>query len=60
MPNVKNGSIILFHTSVKNTVTALDEILSVLQKDGWQFVTVEELILKDNFTFDHEGRQIKA
>ena len=60
LPNVKNGSIILFHTSVKNTVTALDEILSVLQKDGWQFVTVEELILKDNFTFDHEGRQIKA
>ena len=60
LPNVKNGSIILFHTSVKNTVTALDEILSVLQKNGWQFVTVKELILKDNFTFDHDGRQIKA
>lgn len=58
LPNVKNGSIILFHTSVKNTVPALDEILSSLKNDGWQFVTVEDLILKNEFTFDHEGRQI--
>lgn len=57
--NVKNGSIILFHNDVENAPAALDEILTKLIADGWEFVTVEDLIIKDNFTFDPSGRQIK-
>ncbi len=54
---VRNGSIILFHNDVENTPSALDEILTKLSADGWQFVSVEDLISKDNFTLNHEGRQ---
>ena len=57
---VQNGSIILFHNGVENTPEALDKILTKLQKDGYEFVTVSELIYWDNYEIDHTGRQIKA
>ena len=53
----QNGSIILFHNGVKNTLEALDKILSKLEKDGYEFVTVSELIYWDNYEIDHTGRQ---
>ena len=37
---VQNGSIILFHNGVENTPEALDKILTKLEKDGYEFVTV--------------------
>ena len=55
---VQNGSIILFHNGVENTPEALDKILTKLEKDGYEFVTVSELIYWDNYTIDHTGRQI--
>ncbi len=55
--NVQNGSIILFHNGVENTPAALDKILSKLEKDGYEFVTVSELIYWDNYKIDHTGRQ---
>ena len=58
--NVQNGSIILFHNGVENTPEALDKILTKLEKDGYEFVTVSELIYWDNYKIDHTGRQIKA
>ena len=56
---VQNGSILLFHNGVENTPEALDKILTKLEKDGYEFVTVSELIYWDNYEIDHSGRQIK-
>ncbi|MEG1550753.1 MAG: polysaccharide deacetylase family protein [Oscillospiraceae bacterium] len=53
----ENGSIILFHNDVKNTPEALKEILKRLSKKGFSFVTVSELIYKDNFKIDNAGKQ---
>lgn len=44
--NVKEGDIILMHDSFQSTVSATEEIIDILQKDGYEFVTVEELILE--------------
>ncbi len=54
----QNGSIILFHNGVENTPEALDKILTKLKTDGYEFVTVSELIYWDNYELDHAGRQI--
>ena len=56
--NVKPGSIVLFHNAAKNTPAALPTILETLTKDGYKIVPVSELIYRDNFTMNHEGRQI--
>lgn len=54
---VQNGSILLFHNGVENTPEALDKILTKLEKDGYEFVTVSELIYCDNYEIDHTGKQ---
>ena len=54
---VQNGSILLFHNGVENTPEALDKILTKLEKDGYEFVTVSELIYWDNYKIDHTGKQ---
>lgn len=59
LKNVQSGSIILLHIGSKHTAAALENILAQLEKDGYTFVTVDQLILKDNYTIDHRGRQIK-
>ena len=41
---VEPGDIILFHVGPTNTPSALPRILEALSKDGYQFVTVEELL----------------
>ena len=56
---VQNGSILLFHNGVENTPKALDKILTKLEKDGYEFVTVSELIYWDSYELDHTGRQTK-
>lgn len=45
MKNVEEGDIILMHDSYESTVEATAEIIDRLQKDGYEFVTVDELIL---------------
>lgn len=59
LSKAKSGSIILFHNNAKNTKYALPKILTELRKRGYQFVTASELIYKENYYIDHEGRQIK-
>ena len=54
---VQHGSIVLFHNGVKNTPVALDKILTKLEKDGYEFVTVSELIYWDDYEIDHKGKQ---
>lgn len=55
-----NGSIILCHNGAKHTAEALDELITTLQKKGFQLVPISQLIMKDNYKMDAEGRQIKA
>lgn len=55
----RNGSIILFHNGVENTAPALDKILTELEKQGYSFVSVNDLIYKNDFFIDHTGRQYK-
>lgn len=57
--NVKPGSIVLFHNAAKNTPQALPQILDTLIKDGYKIVPVSQIIYRDNFTINHEGRQIQ-
>ncbi len=56
----QNGSILLFHNGVENTPEALDKILTKLKADGYEFVTVSELIYWDGYEIDHTGRQVKT
>ena len=42
--NVKNGSIILMHDIHQSTADALDSVISTLQKQGYEFVTVSEIL----------------
>lgn len=44
--NAKNGSIILMHDIHQTTADALDSVLAALQKQGYEFVTVSELMQK--------------
>lgn len=52
-----NGSIILFHNDSKFTPEALPTVLAGLKAKGFSIVPVSELIYKDHFTIDNEGRQ---
>lgn len=57
LKSTKPGSILLFHNDLENTTEALPEILSELKSQGYKFVTVNELIYKDNYTIDANGTQ---
>ncbi len=56
---VKNGSIVLFHNQGKYTHKALPIIIKELKAKGYEFVTVGELIYKDNYKMAVDGRQFK-
>lgn len=60
LKGVKPGSILLFHNDLENTTEALPEILANLKSQGYKFVTVNELIYKDNYTIDANGKQIPS
>lgn len=53
----RNGSIVLFHNGVDTTAEALDKVLTELEKQGYSFVSVNDLIYKENYSIDHTGRQ---
>lgn len=54
-----NGSIILFHNDAKFTPKALDTIIKGLKDKGFEIVPVSEIIIREDFHMDHEGRQMK-
>lgn len=56
--NIHPGAIVLFHNAAKNTPEALPQILDTLISDGYKIVPVSKLIMKNNFTIDHTGKQI--
>lgn len=53
-----NGSIILFHNDAKYTPDCLDTIIKGLKEKGYELVPIGQLIHKENYYMDHEGRQI--
>ena len=53
----KNGSIILCHNTGLHTAEALPLIFSTLKNRGFTFVPIGELIYRENYTLDHNGRQ---
>ena len=53
-----NGSIILMHNGAKYTPAALDAVIPGLQDAGYELVPISQLIYRDNYHIDHEGRQV--
>lgn len=56
---LENGAIILMHNGSKYTADALQGVIDGLKKKGYVFVTIPELIMRDNYVIDHTGKQIK-
>ncbi|MDY5577717.1 MAG: polysaccharide deacetylase family protein [Lachnospiraceae bacterium] len=54
-----NGAIILMHNGTQYTAIALQGIIDGLENKGYDFVPVSELIIRQNYTIDHTGRQIR-
>ncbi len=57
---VRPGSILLFHNDTENTPAALRRLIPELKGEGYEFVLIEDLVLKENYMLDHEGRQVKS
>lgn len=52
-----NGSIILCHNGARHTAEALESLIDGLQEKGFTLVKMSDLIYKDNYEMDAEGRQ---
>ena len=59
IPKAAAGDIILMHTGTENTAKALPRILSELTRK-YSLCPVSELIHKDNYIINSEGKQIKS
>ncbi|MBR0414726.1 MAG: polysaccharide deacetylase family protein [Clostridia bacterium] len=60
VPKIKSGDIVLFHNAAKHTPEALPRIIEALQKEGYEFVLIEDLIYKDDYKIDVNGTQMPA
>lgn len=58
LSKTKSGSILLFHNDLDNTTKALPDILTELRDEGYEFVTVNDLIYHEDYSINAEGRQI--
>lgn len=56
---VEPGSIVLFHNDADHTPEALPTVLKTLKEQGYEFVFISDLILTENYTIDHSGKQCK-
>lgn len=56
--NLDNGAIILCHNGAKYTAQALEELITGLQGKGYEIVPISQLIYKENYHMDHDGRQV--
>lgn len=52
------GTIILCHNGAKYTAQALDEMITKLKEQGYEFVPISQLIMRDNYHMDVTGMQI--
>lgn len=56
---VNYGSIILFHNDTTHTAEILPSILEYLTNNGYECVSVSDLIFKEDYKIRYDGRQIK-
>ena len=56
----KNGSIILCHNNGLHTAESLPMVFSTLKNKGYEFVPISELIYKNGYVIDVNGRQHKS
>lgn len=56
---IRNGSIILLHNDTKYTSKTLSQLIKSLKAKGYVLVPVSQLIYKDNYYIDNQGRQFK-
>lgn len=57
--NLRNGSIIRCHNGAKYTAQALEKLIAGLEEQGYGIVPVSELIYKEKYHLNGEGRQMK-
>lgn len=58
-PKLEKGSIILMHNGTENTALSLDMIIKNIKQEGYDLVTVSDLIYKENYKIDNNGIQHK-
>ena len=56
---IRNGSIILMHNDTKHTAEGLQQMIDTIHEEGYEIVSLDELIYQENYEINHEGRQIK-
>ncbi|NLN65699.1 MAG: polysaccharide deacetylase family protein [Clostridiaceae bacterium] len=56
--NAKSGDIILFHNDTPHTEKILGDVIHILRQKDLTPVPVSELILKENYEIQHDGRQV--
>ncbi len=56
---VKSGSIVLFHNQGLHTAEALPTIISQLKSKGYEFVSIGELIYRNNYQMRTDGTQVQ-
>ena len=59
MSKTAPGAILLFHNDTAHTAKLLTEVVQWLKREGYQLVPVSEMIYRENYTIDFEGRQRK-
>lgn len=52
-----SGSILLFHNDTQYTAEVIEEIITQLKQKGYNMVPVSQLIYKDSYYIDHNGKQ---
>lgn len=54
---IKPGSILLFHNDTAQTAKILPVVIASVKKQGYEIVPTSQLIMRDSYIIDHEGRQ---
>ncbi|RCX11162.1 polysaccharide deacetylase family sporulation protein PdaB [Anaerobacterium chartisolvens] len=54
---ISPGSIILFHNDTPHTAKILPGIIKALQQQGYSFMPVSKMIMRENYEIDAEGMQ---
>lgn len=57
LSRVHNGAIILFHNNSDHVLDALPIILPKLKADGYKCVSIDELVMTENYIIDNRGVQ---
>ena len=56
---LRSGSIILMHNDTEYTASGLEQIINCIKEEGYEIIPLSELIYFEDYTINHEGRQIK-